>query len=106
MPDLRIATPPQRPILGQPYTPECVLTNSEFLEDASVNIQWLNSRGEVLTSLSTTGNVSLPLNFPQVSAGDAGNYVCQAVITSPLIDGPQTLQRSFNLSPLRKFLHV
>ena len=104
--DLRITTPPQRPILGLPYTPECVLTNSELLEDASVNIQWLNSRGEVLAARSDTGNVSLPLNFAQLSASDAGNYVCRAVITSSLFDGPQTIERTLNLRPLRKFLHI
>lgn len=104
--DIRISTPPQRPVVGLPYTPECVLTNSELLEDASVDIQWLNSRGEVLTMLSTTGNVSLPLDFTPISASDAGNYVCRAVITSPLLDGPQTIQTDFDLDPLRKFLHV
>ena len=104
MSDLNIVPPPQPPILGLPYDPECVLSNSELLHDASVDIQWLNSRGEVLATRSAMGNVSLPLNFAQLSANDAGNYVCRAVITSPLFDGPQTIQRVFNLRPLRKFL--
>lgn len=103
MSDLTIATPPQPPIIGQPYSPECIVTNSELLEDASVSVQWLNSRGEVLATSSTSGNASLPLNFAQVSASDAGSYVCQAVITSPQFDGPQTIQEVFNLDPLRKF---
>ncbi len=55
---------------------------------------------------STTGNASLPLNFAQLSAGDAGNYMCRAVITSPLFDGPQIIQRNFNISPLGKFLYI
>ena len=79
------------------------MTNSDLLGDASVDIQWLNSRGEVLATGSNTGNVSLPLNFAQLSASDAGRYTCRAVITSPQLDGPQTLERVLNISPLRKF---
>jgi hypothetical protein len=104
LPNLNIPPPPQQPIIGRPYAPECILSNAD--EDVSVSIQWLNSRGEVLAMQSTTGNASLPLNFAQLSAGDAGNYMCRAVITSPLFDGPQTIQRNFNIRPLGKFLYI
>ena len=104
-PDLNIASPPQEPIIGLPYVPECILSGSGSLQDPSVNVQWLNSRGEVLAMRSATGDVRLPLNFAQLSAGDAGNYVCRAVITSPeLADGTQTIQRNINLRPLGKVL--
>lgn len=81
------------------------MSGSGSLQDPSVNVQWLNSRGEVLAMRSATGDVRLPLNFAQLSAGDAGNYVCRAVITSPeLADGTQTIQRNINLRPLGKVL--
>ena len=104
-PELNIATPPQEPIIGLPYAPECIFSGSGSLQDVSANIQWLNSRGEVLAMRSATGDVRFPLNFAEISADDAGNYVCRAVITSPdLPDGTQTFQTNFNLRPLGKVL--
>ena len=82
-----IVPPPQSPIIGRPYSPECIVTNSEALgKDPIVSVQWINSRGEVLMSRNTTGNTSLPLNFAQLSVSDTGSYRCQALIMSPVLD--------------------
>ena len=81
------------------------MTNPEALgEEATVSVQWINSRGQVLASLNTTGNTSLLLNFSQLSASDAGSYRCRALIMSPVLDGPQTFERVFDLRPVGMFL--
>lgn len=96
--NLSIITPPEDPMIGRPYSPQCVLSNSESLQQANVDIQWISPSGEVLNSQTTTGNVNLPLNFASLSADDAGTYICRAVITSPLINGSRTLESSLTLT--------
>lgn len=97
--NISIITPPEDPMIGRPYSPQCVLTNSESLQQANVDIRWIGPTGQVLNSRTDTGNVSLPLNFDSLSAGDAGSYTCRAVITSPLLNGSRTLEGRLILTP-------
>ena len=86
-------------MIGRPYSPLCVLSNSESLQQADVMIQWIGPRGQILNSSTTTGDVNLPLNFPSISAADAGSYICRAVITSPLLNGSRTVEGLWELVP-------
>ena len=97
--NISIITPPEDPMIGRPYSPQCILTNSESLQQANVDIRWIGPTGQVLNSRTDTGNVSLPLNFASLSAGDAGSYTCRAVITSPLLNGSRTLEGRLILTP-------
>ena len=62
-------------------------------------IEWIGPRGEILNSRTTVGDASLPLNFSSLSVADAGSYTCRAVITSPLYNGPRTIQSLLLLNP-------
>ena len=97
--NISIITPPEDPMIGRPYTPQCVLSNSESLQQANVVIRWIGPTGQVLNSSTATGNVNLPLNLGSLSAADAGNYICRAVITSPLINGSRTIEGLLVLTP-------
>lgn len=66
-----------------------------------VVIQWFGPSGELLNSGAARGNASLPLNFEQLSLSDAGRYVCRAMIFSPLLDGPRTIETNLDLLPER-----
>jgi hypothetical protein len=97
--NISIIAPPEDAMIGRPYTPQCVLTNSESLQQADVMIQWIGPTGQVLNSSTTMGDVNLPLNFASLSASDAGSYTCRAVITSPLLNGSRTLEGRLVLTP-------
>lgn len=86
-------------MIGQPYSPQCVLSNSETLQGANVDIQWISPSGQILDSRTATGNVDLPLNFASLSAADAGTYTCRAVVTSPLLSGSRILEGLLTLTP-------
>lgn len=97
--NISIITPPEDPMIGRPYTPQCVLSNSEPLQQASVVIRWIGPTGQILNSRTATGDVNLPLNFASLSAADAGSYTCRAVITSPLLNGSRTIEGLLLLTP-------
>ena len=94
-----ITTPPENPVIGKPYSPLCIVTNSDDLRQAVVMIQWFGPNGAVLNSSAARGNASLPLNFDQLSLSDAGMYTCRAMIFSPLLPAPRTIERILNLLP-------
>ena len=97
--EIDITTPPERPIVGKPFSPRCIVRNSPDLRQAVVMVQWIGPSGEVLNSSAVRGNASLPLNFDELSLSDAGRYTCRAMIFSPLLPGPRTIERELNLLP-------
>ena len=97
--NISIITPPEDPTIGRPYAPQCVLDNSESLQQANVEIQWIGPDGQVLNSRTATGDTSIPLNFASLSSSDAGVYTCRAMITSPLYDGTRTIESLLLLNP-------
>ncbi len=97
--EIDITTPPERPVVGKPFSPRCIVRNSPDLRQAVVMIQWIGPNGEVLNSSAVRGNASLPLNFDQLSLSDAGRYICRAMVFSPLLPEPRTIERELNLLP-------
>ena len=97
--EIDITTPPERPVIGRPFSPLCIVTNSPDLHQAVVMIQWIGPNGAVLNSSAVRGNSSLLLNFNQLSLSDAGRYTCRAMIFSPLLPAPRTIERELNLLP-------
>ena len=96
-----ITTPTEDPVIGKPYTPQCIVTHSDALQQAMVVILWIGPSGEVLNTLMATGNSSLPLNFTPLLLSDGGQYICRAMIMSPLLDRPRTIESNLNLIPMR-----
>lgn len=98
--EITIVTPPDGPIIGQPYVPVCNVSIFDSQRD-SVAIQWIDPMGVTIVSCTAAGNISLSLNFNQLSATNAGSYTCRAVITSPLFDGQRSIERTLNVRPIR-----
>ena len=69
-------------------------------QQANVMIQWIDPMGETIVSCTAAGNISLSLNFVRLAATDAGSYICRALITSPLIDGQQSIENTLNVRPV------
>ena len=95
---INIITPPEGAIIGQAYVPQCNVAVSDFLQ-ANVMVQWINPMGVPLISRTATGNTSLPLMFSSLSASDAGNYTCRAIITPSLQNGQQMIEQVLNIEP-------
>ena len=97
-----ITTPTEDPVIGKPYTPQCIVTHADALQQAMVVIQWIGPSGQVLNTGMAIGNSSLPLNFIPLLLSDGGRYICRATIMSPLLDRPRTIERNLNLIPMRE----
>ena len=100
---VRIITPSLPPQLGKPYSSTCLVTPLEFLP-ATIEVQWIGPDGMLIASqsssqeVSATEEVSLQLNLNDLEASDAGLYMCVVLITSPILESPQTIRRTLNLT--------
>ena len=69
-------------MVGSMYSLTCTITGAERLTDAVVTYQWRKNGTVVSDQQMAT------LSFSSLIISDAGNYTCQATVTSILLSNP------------------
>lgn len=93
---------PESIVINQPLQANCDVFTQPSLAGAMADITWRRPDGTVAANQQvpfmlrnnadgTQSNVaSLPLNFPQFTPDDFGEYTCLAIITSRDLPGART----------------
>ena len=87
--------------VNESLTAECVVSTQAGLSNPRADITWLGPDRSVFSSQQNVGfkavgngisqqEARLPLNFPQFSASNFGEYSCIASITSESLSGART----------------
>ena len=87
VPTIEITDTDLPPEIGEPYTPNCFGSVPPDLE-GSVTVSWITPNGDVVDTITSDDNASLPLSFVPFEEGDVGQYICQVRVTSRFLNGP------------------
>ena len=90
------------PMVGSMYSLTCIVTGAERLTDAMVTNQWFKNGVDLMVS----GWTMATLSFCSLTFTDAGNYTCEATVTSSLLSGPVSFNssNSVGIFPVVEFL--
>ena len=84
-PSATITQPPQPPMFGEPFQPECF--GSSEIPGGTFEASWVGPNGNVIATQSSMGqNVSLLLPITSLAESDGGIYECRILVSSPFLD--------------------
>ena len=92
---VQITASPGTPMLEQSYSLTCDVTGAENLRP-SITYQWTNSNGDQI-------GTDTVLSFSSFGFSDAGQYACQANVSSPYLSGDITMMDAHDVRIQSKF---
>jgi len=82
------------PVLNQQYSATCSLDVPDDLQ-ATVDVIWLNPAGVAIARATGINAAEATFTIPSLQQSDVGEYTCRAIVTSPRLDTPLTVDRMF-----------
>jgi hypothetical protein len=89
-----ISHPQRSPILGMPYNLSCLYNVSEGFVAYEPTFLWIYPNQAYFNTSSIV--------FDALRASDNGEYTCSVTLTSPILEMPQKVVQSYNLTIQRK----